>query len=668
MTLKEAKLLIEKYRKKIEYHNTKYYEEDSPEIDDYEYDMLVRKLENLEKEFPELASDNTSPTQKVGGRASEKFSPVTHKIKMESLHDSFSKDELITFDKRIRNIIDKPQYVVEPKIDGLSVSIEYENGILVRASTRGDGIIGEDITENILTISELPKILENKLPFLEVRGEVYMSKEDFSKLVKEQELNGLKIFKNPRNAAAGSLRQKDFNITKSRNLKIFVFNIQQIEGYTVKSHKESIDFLNDLGFTVPPFYNLYNNIDDVLKEIDRIGEIKNSLSFQIDGAVIKLDSLEDRKILGSTSKFPRWAEAYKYPPEEHETKLIDIEINVGRTGIISPTGILEPVFISGSTIKRVALHNKDFIEEKKIKIGDTVLIRKAGEIIPEVVRVTKTNEKSKEFVFPKKCPSCGSEVVKIENEVALRCINTDCPEQLVRNIIHFVSRNAMDIQGLGENIIINLVKNKIINSAVNLYDLKAEDLIKMERMGEKSSNNIINTINNSKNKGLDKFLFALGIRHIGEKAAKLISNKFKNIDNIIKATEEEICLIPGIGNIIAKSITDYFSIQSNIDLIEKFKNHGVDMSYKSSGDDNQYLSDKTFVLTGTLENYTRQEATEIIEKLGGKVTSSVSKKTSYVVAGAEAGNKLLKAEKLDVNIINEEEFIELISNNKKNES
>ena len=666
MTLKEAKLLMEKYRKEIEYHNKKYYEEDSPEIDDYEYDMLVKKLENLEKEFPKLALDDTSPTQKVGGRASEKFSPVTHKVKMESLHDSFSKDELIAFDKRIKNIINEPKYVVEPKIDGLSVSIEYENGIIVRASTRGDGITGEDITENILTISELPKKLNNKLPYLEVRGEVYMSKEDFSKLVKEQELNGLKTFKNPRNAAAGSLRQKDSNITKSRNLKIFVFNIQQIEGYTIKSHKESIDFLKELGFTVPPFYNLYNNIDDVLREIDRIGEIKNSLSFQIDGAVIKLDSLENRKILGSTSKFPRWAEAYKYPPEEQETKLIDIEINVGRTGIISPTGILEPVFISGSTVKRVALHNKDFIEEKKIKIGDTVLIRKAGEIIPEVIRVIKTNEESKEFVFPKKCPSCGSEVVKIEDEVALRCINTDCPEQLVRNIIHFVSRNAMDIQGLGENIIINLVKNKIINSAVNLYDLKIEDLIKMERMGEKSSNNIINAINNSKNRGLDKFLFALGIRHIGEKAAKLISNKFKNMDNIIKATMEEICLIPGIGDIIAKSITDYFSIQSNIELIEKFKNHGINMSYKNSSDDEQYLSDKTFVLTGTLENYTRQEATEIIEKFGGKVTSSVSKKTSYVVAGTEAGSKLSKAEKLGVNIINEEQFLQLISNNSEN--
>ena len=662
MTLKEAKLLIEKYRKEIEYHNKKYYEEDSPEIDDYEYDMLVRKLESIEKEFPELLLGNTSPTQKIGGRASEKFSPVTHKVKMESLRDSFSKDELIYFDKRIRNIINEPQYVVEPKIDGLSVSIEYENGILVRASTRGDGITGEDITENILTISEIPKKLNNELPYLEVRGEVYMSKEDFSKLVKEQELNGLKTFKNPRNAAAGSLRQKDSNITKSRNLKIFVFNIQQIEGYDIKSHKESIDFLKELGFTVPPFYNLYNNIDDVLREVDRIGEIKNSLSFQIDGAVIKLDSLEDRKILGSTSKFPRWAEAYKYPPEEQETKLIDIEINVGRTGVISPTGILEPVFISGSTVKRVALHNKDFIEEKKIKIGDTVLIRKAGEIIPEVIRVIKTNEESKEFVFPEKCPSCGSEVVKIEDEVALRCVNTDCPEQLVRNIIHFVSRNAMDIQGLGESIIINLVKNKIINSAVNLYDLKVEDLMKMERMGEKSSSNIINAINNSKNRGLDKFLFSLGIRHIGEKAAKLIANKFKNMDDIIKATREEICLIPGIGDIIAKSITDYFSIQSNIELIEKFKNHGIDMSYRSSSNYEQYLSDKTFVLTGTLENYTRQGATEIIEKLGGKVTSSVSKKTSYVVAGTEAGSKLLKAEKLGVNIISEEEFIQLISN------
>lgn len=661
MTFEEAKLLAEKYRKEIEYHNKKYYEEDSPEIDDYEYDILVRELENLEKEFPELALDNSSPTQIVGGQASEKFSPVTHKIKMESLHDSFSKDELISFDNRIKNIINNPNYVVEPKIDGLSVSIEYKNGILVRASTRGDGLIGEDITENILTISELPNVLSKKLPFLEVRGEVYMSKEDFSKLVKEQELNGLKTFKNPRNAAAGSLRQKDSNITKSRNLKIFIFNIQQIEGEIIESHKESLDFLKDLNFPVPPFYSLYDSIEDVLKEVDRIGTIKNSLSFQIDGAVIKLDSFKDRKLLGSTLKFPRWAEAYKYPPEEQETKLIDIEINVGRTGVLSPTGILEPVFISGSTVKRVALHNKDFIEEKKIKIGDTVLIRKAGEIIPEVIRVIKTDEKSKEFVFPKECPSCGSGVVKIENEVALRCVNTDCPEQLVRNIIHFVSRNAMDIQGLGESIIINLVKNKIISSPVNLYDIKVNDLIGMERMGEKSSSNIVNAINNSKSRGLNKFLFALGIRHVGEKASRLISEKFRNIDNIVKATEEEICSIPGIGGIIAKSVTDYFSITSNIELIEKFKNHGINMTYEISNENNQHLNNKTFVLTGTLKNYTRQEATEIIEKLGGKVTSSVSKKTSYVVAGSEAGSKLSKAEKLGLNIVNEEAFIQLIN-------
>ncbi len=654
LNLEEAKKLAEKYKKEIEYHNKKYYEEDSPEIDDFEYDMLLRNLENLEKQFPEIISFD-SPTRKIGGKALEKFSQVKHEVKMESLHDSFSKDEIAAFDMRIKNTVDFPKYVVEPKIDGLSVSVEYKEGKIFRASTRGNGVYGEDITENILTVSDLPKILNEKVPFLEVRGEVYISKENFLNLVKFQESNGVKTFKNPRNAAAGSLRQKNGKIAASRNLQIIIFNIQRIEGKGFESHKESLDFLKKLGFPVPPFYNLYLNIDDVLTEIDRIGEIKNSLPFQIDGAVVKLDSLSKRNILGSTSKFPRWAEAYKYPPEEKETKLLDIEINVGRTGVLTPTGILSPVTISGTTVSRVSLHNKDFINEKNIKIGDILLIRKAGEIIPEVIKVVKSDKNSKKFVFPKLCPSCGSEVINIEDEVAVRCINTDCPQQLIENVIHFASRQAMNIDGLGEKMAVNLINNNIINSPSDLYKMKKEDLVKIERMGEKSSENIINAIENSKTRGLDKFIFALGIRHVGEKAAKLLAEKFKSIENIINASMNEISQIEGIGEIIAESIKNYFLVPENLNLIEEFKNYGVKMSFDEEIVD-KFLEGKIFVLTGSLKNYTRLEATELIEKSGGKVVSSVSKRVDYVVVGENPGSKLEKAEKLKIDVINENEF------------
>ncbi len=655
MTLNEAKKLAEKYRKEIEYHNRKYYEEDSPEIDDYEYDMILRNLENLEKEFPELSKDAFSPTHKVGGRASEKFSAVKHKVKMESLHDSFSKEEIQAFDKRVRNVLEDISYVVEPKVDGLSVSVEYENGVLTRASTRGDGLVGEDITENILTISSLPKVLKEKIPLLEVRGEVYISKEDFAKLVKLQEEQGSKPFKNPRNAAAGSLRQKDAKITASRNLNICVFNIQQIIGRSITSHKESLDFLKQLGFPVIPMYKLCTDIESVIAEIDNLEKIKNSLPFQIDGAVIKLDQIEKRSILGSTSKFPRWAEAYKYHPEEKETTLLDIEINVGRTGILTPLGILEPVLISGTVVRRVSLHNEDFIKEKNIKIGDTLLIRKAGEIIPEVIKVVKDGENAVEFSFPKICPSCGSEVFRENEEVAIRCINSRCPQQLVRNIIHFVSRNAMDIEGVGETLVAKLVENGIINSAVDLYSLNSNDLTSLERMGEKSSDNILKAISASKSRSLDRFLFALGIRHVGEKAAKLIAQKFENIDNIINAQPEEILAISGIGSTIAESITEYFSVPSNKDLINKFKECGLEMPFEKIIK-NDFFADKVFVLTGSLENYTRKEATDIIQKFGGNVTSSVSKNVDFVIAGINAGSKLTKAQKLNLPIIDEFQF------------
>ncbi|MBQ6143834.1 MAG: NAD-dependent DNA ligase LigA [Clostridia bacterium] len=658
MDFKEAEKLASKYRKEIEYHNKKYYDEDSPEIDDYEYDMLVKKLEDLENKFPKLISKK-SPTQHVGGTASVKFSPVEHKIKMESLHDSFSLDEIEAFDKRVQGSISAPTYVVEPKIDGLSVSIEYKNGKLVRASTRGDGQVGEDVTENILTIKSLPKKINTDVPFLEVRGEVYMSKENFLKLTKIQEAEGGKTFKNPRNAAAGSLRQKDSSVAASRNLDIFIFNIQQIEGKKLKSHSESLDYLKAIGLPVVPFYTLCKNIDEVIKEINRIGEIKLGLPFQTDGAVVKIDLFEYRKILGSTTKFPRWAEAFKYPPEEKTTGLLNIEINVGRTGILTPTGILEPVFISGSTVRRVVLHNKDFIREKDIRIGDKLVIRKAGEIIPEVVKVDSHEKNSTPFEFPEKCPSCGSNIVQIDDEVALRCVNIDCPAQLRRNLIHFVSKGAMDIEGLGETIINSMVENQIINSAVDIYKLKKEDILSMERMGEKSSENLISAIEKSKSRGLDKFLFALGIRHVGQKAAKLLAQKFKTIDNIITSKNEEISLLDGIGQIIADSVSSYFSVPANLELIEKFKFCGIKMDFESNIKDRKF-ENKTFVLTGALSGYTRGEATEIIESLGGKVTSSVSKNTSYVLCGEDPGSKLEKANKLNVKVISEDEFLKMI--------
>ena len=659
MNLEEAKLIAKKHREEIEYHNKKYYEEDAPEIDDFEYDKLVRNLEELEERFPELLKQS-SPTQKVGGKASQKFSPVVHEVKMESLHDSFSMEEIIAFEKKVRVAVKSPKYVVEPKIDGLSVSVEYQNGKLVRASTRGDGFVGEDITENILTISSLPKKISSDVSYLEVRGEVFMSKENFLNLTKYQESEGLKSFKNPRNAAAGSLRQKDSRITASRNLDIFIFNIQKIDGKEFKSHKESLEFLKNLSLPVVPMCTECENIEEILREIERIGNIKLELPYQTDGAVVKLDLLKERDLLGSTSKFPRWAEAFKYPPEEKKTKLLDIEINVGRTGVLTPVGILNPIFVSGSTISRVVLHNQDFISEKDIRIGDEVVIRKAGEIIPEVVKVDSHKENSEQFVFPKVCPSCKSEVVKVEGEVALRCVNMDCPAQLLRNLIHFVSKGAMDIDGLGETIVKNMVSQNIIKSAHDIYNLKLEDISSMERMGDKSAENLINSIEKSKSRGLDKFIFALGIRHVGQKASKLIAKTFKSIDKLMIASEEDISQIDGIGDIIAKSIVSYFKIPQNIELIENLKNCGINMEFKDNIVDNK-LNGKSFVLTGTLQKYTRTEASKLIESLGGTVTSSVSKKTSYVLAGSEPGSKVDKAKKLGVDIISEEEFENMIS-------
>ncbi len=658
MTSKEAKRLILTYRNKIEYHNKKYYDEDSPEITDDDYDKLLRELENLENEFPEFQTKD-SPTKKVGGNSSNKFSPVVHRVKMESLHDSFSEEEIIAFDTRVRSLIKNPTYVVEPKIDGLSVALEYKNGKFVRGSTRGDGTVGEDITENLMMIKSIPYELVEKVPFLEVRGEVYMPKKGFAALVKKQESEGQKTFKNPRNAAAGSLRQKDSKITAQRELDIFVFNIQDLKGKKISGHKESLEYLKSLGFSIMPFYKYCESVEDVLKEIRRIGNIKNNLDFQIDGAVIKIDSFEYRKTLGSTSKFPKWAEAFKYPPEEKETKLLSIEITVGRTGVLTPTGIFDPVFLSGTTVSRASLHNEDFIKEKGIKIGDTVILRKAGEIIPEVIKVKNHGINSEPFSMPKFCPSCGSLVAREEGEAAYRCNNTDCPAQIVRNIIHFASRDAMDIDGMGESMVELLSKNGLISSPADLYNLKAETLSKLERMGEKSADNLIKSIEKSKGRGLERLIFALGIRHVGKRASKLLARRFKNIEALEKATAEEISLIEGLGTVIGKSVVSYFSLSETKNLIENLKNFDIKMVSEQNEDtetNGGKLQGKTIVLTGTLKKHTRNEMTEIVERLGGKVVSSVSKKTSLVLVGENPGSKFEKAKNLGIEIIEEDDF------------
>ena len=657
MDINEIKARAEELRSQILYHNNRYYNEDSPEISDYEYDMLLRELEQIESEHPELITPD-SPTQRVGGDAAEKFSPVPHKVPMESLHDSFSAEEIREFDERVRQIIDKPQYVVEPKIDGLSVSAEYRNGIFVRGSTRGDGKVGEDITDNLKTILSLPMTLSRPVPYLEVRGEVYMSIESFEELTARQEENDEKTFKNPRNAAAGSLRQKKAKVTKERKLDIFVFNVQQIEGKELTSHKESLDYLKELGFTTLPFYYVCNTADEVLEKIDEIGNMRGNLAFQIDGAVVKIDNFAHRQALGSTSKFPKWAEAYKYPPEEKETELLDIEINVGRTGVLTPTAIFAPITLAGTTVSRATLHNEEFITEKGIRIGDTVVLRKAGEIIPEVVSVSSHKEGSAPYTMPRICPSCGSPVSSENGESALRCTNTDCPAQLMRHMIHFVSRDAMDIDGLGEKILHALVREELIHSPLDLYRLKREDILRLENKKDKSADNLINAIEKSKGSDLYRLVFALGIRHIGQRAAKLLSDKFRTLDDIANASLEEISSIEGFGDIMAQSVVSYFSMEQSKVLVNEIKELGLNtnnLTEKSNAEENAFTG-KTFVITGTLPTYKRSEASAIIEKFGGKVSGSVSKKTDFVLAGEEAGSKLTKAQQLGITIIDEAQF------------
>lgn len=654
----EMRQKAEKLREIINYHNKKYYENDEPEIEDFEYDKLLHELIAIEEKYPDLVTAD-SPTHRVGGKADDMFTPVEHLVPMESLQDGFNKEDVLAFDQRVKSVIKDPIYIVEPKIDGLSVSLEYENGLLIRGSTRGDGRIGEDVTANIKTIRSIPLKIDTDLPILEVRGEVYMPREVFTQLTTQQELNGEKTFKNPRNAAAGSLRQKNPKITSKRRLDIFTFNIQRIDGKELTSHKQSLDYIKSLGFNTVPFYTKCANINDALKEIERIGEIRGTLPFDIDGAVIKVDDFASRTLLGSTAKFPKWALAYKYPPEEKETTLLDVEVNVGRTGVLTPTGIFEPTLLAGTTVSRATLHNQDFIDEKGIAIGDRVIIRKAGDIIPEVVCVVSHSENSQTYRIPDICPSCGGKVTREEGEAALRCCNPDCPNQLLRNLIHFCSRDAMDIEGLGTAVLEALVNEGLIKTAADIYTLDKEKISKMERMGEKSADNLISAANKSKSNDLSKLIYALGIRHIGQKAGKLLAEHFETMDKLIAATIEEISEIEGFGLIMAQSVIDFFSHPESIKLIEDLKALGVNMESQKEIVDMRFEG-KTFVLTGTLTAFTRSEATKIIESFGGKASSSVSKKTDYVLAGEDAGSKLKKANDLGINVISEDEFGQMI--------
>ena len=657
MNFTESKKRVAQLTKIIRRHNELYYNQDSPEIEDFEYDALMRELKSIEREYPELITPD-SPTQKVGGSALKLFSPVEHTVKMESLQDVFSIEELREFAEKID--ISKTCFSVEPKIDGLSVSLEYSDGKFVRGSTRGDGNVGEDVTANLECIDSIPKNIDFSGE-LEVRGEVYMPKSSFLRLVERQELLGEPTAKNPRNAAAGSLRQKNSAITASRGLDIFIFNIQRIEGKTFSSHIESLDFLKELGFNTLPSYKRCSSIDEAIQEIERIGNTRGDLQFDIDGAVIKADNLEYRKSLGSTAKYPRWAVAFKYPPEEKETVLRKIEINVGRTGALTPTAVFDSIQLAGTTVSRAVLHNEDFINEKSIGIGDTIIVRKAGEIIPEVLGVVRHCDNSQVFRMPDVCPSCNAPVFREEGEAVIRCTNSDCPAQLLRHLIHFTSRDAMDIEGLGPAVLEQLVNTHLVSNIVDLYTLDFESVVKLERIGEKSAQNMFAAIEKSKSNDLSRLITALGIRHIGTGAAKLLTSRFGDIDAIMAATREELESIDGFGSVLAASTVEYFAVEANRAMVERLKEVGLNTKSTKTATGDKFAG-MTFVLTGTLPTYTRSAASEIIESLGGRVSSSVSKKTTYVLAGEDAGSKLDKANALGITVIDESQFKGMISN------
>ncbi len=655
----EVEKEIAELRKKIEYYSKLYYEEDNSPITDYEYDMMMNKLKALEKEHPELITPN-SPTQKVGGKAKDDFEKVIHEVPLQSLQDVFSYDELYEFDKRIKQT-GETYYCVETKIDGLSCSLKYENGILVQGATRGDGLIGEDVTENVKTIKSIPHKLSEPLN-ITVRGEVFISKKEFEKLNEEREVLGKPIFANARNAAAGSLRQLDAKITKERPLDIYIFNVQKTENKNWNSHIQELDYLAKLGFNVVPFRKLCKTIDEAVSSIKEIGENREKIGYGIDGAVIKVDDLKLREKIGTTFKVPKWAVAYKYPPEKKETIVKNIICQVGRTGVITPMAILEPVKVAGSTISKTTLHNEDFIKEKELMIGDHVIIQKQGDVIPEIVNVLKEKRNGTEnnFEMPKVCPVCGAQAVREEGESAIRCTGIECPAKALRNIVHFASDSGMDIEGLGYKIVEQLLNKKLISNIADIYDLKLEDIASLKKNGKKFAENLIEAIEESKKRDLSNLLSAFGIRHVGNKLAKSLSKRYGSLDNIMNAEITNLVSESDIGEIIADSIYTFFREEQTIDLVNRLKKAGVNtLSLKEKSSDNRF-DGITFVLTGTLTNYSRDEASEIIENFGGKTSSSVSKKTTYVLAGEDAGSKLKKAQDLGVTIISEQEFEEMI--------
>lgn len=663
MNKQEAGKKIIELSEILEKYGYEYYVLDNPTVSDYEYDMLMQELKKLEADYPELVSPS-SPTQRVGGTALNTFEKVTHTVQMGSLQDVFSFEQVREFVNKCKENLKNPVFTVEPKIDGLSVSLEYTDGIFTRGSTRGDGFVGEDVSGNLKTIKSIPLKLKSTAPpeFIEVRGEVYMPRESFAELSEKQELNDEQPFKNPRNAAAGSLRQKNPKITAERKLDIFVFNIQQIEGYELNSHKQSLDYAKSLGFKVIPSYKSCTEYNEIADEINRIGSNRANLPFDIDGVVIKIDDFEQREIMGATSKVPKWAVAYKFPPEEKETTLLDIEVNVGRTGAITPVAVFEPITLAGTSVSRAVLHNQDFIDEKDIRIGDKIIVRKAGDIIPEVLKSVNHSENSKPFKLPSECPVCGTPSVRYEDESVLRCPNAECPAQLLKNLIHFASKEAMNIDGMGQAIMSLLVEKGLVKSASDIYELKASDLVMLERFGEKSAQNLIDSIEKSKKSNLDRLVYALGIRNIGQKASQLLCERFPSMQDILNADKESISEIEGFGDVMAENIVKALKEPHRIQLIKRLENLGVNMIYakKSTGDGR--FKGLTFVLTGTLPTMKRDEAKKLIESFGGKVSSSVSKKTSFVVAGEDAGSKLDKANELGVAVISESELIDKCSN------
>ncbi len=650
---------MKQLRDALNAHGYRYYVLDDPTISDYEYDHMLRRLEDLEKAHPEEITPD-SPTQRVGGPALKEFQQVEHAVPLESLQDVFDGDEVCDFLRRVAETVPDAAYSVEPKVDGLSVALEYRDGVFVRGATRGDGRVGEDVTENLRTIRSIPMTLPEKLPRLIVRGEVYMSRAVFEELNAQREIMGQPLMANPRNAAAGSLRQLDPKIAASRKLDIAIFNLQLAEGKAFTTHTETMEYLASQHFKVIPNRCL-SRAEELLEEIERLNDTRMEFPFDMDGAVIKLNDLALREKLGSTAKCPKWAIAYKYPPEQKPSELVDIVVQVGRTGVLTPKAVLKPVRLAGTTVTNATLHNQDYITQKDIRIGDTVIVQKAGEIIPEIVEVVKDKrpEGAVPYFLPDTCPVCGAPVSRDIDGAAVRCTGAECPAQLLRNLTHFASRSAMDIDGLGPAVISQLVDNGLVSTAADLYDLKAEEIAKLDRMGEKSADNAVKAIAKSKENDLWRLIFALGIRQVGEKAAKVLAAKFGTLDVLAAASEEELTATNDVGPITAAYIRNWMDNPQSRDLLARLKAAGVNMECKEKQIDNRFAG-MTFVLTGALERFTREEAGEMVEKRGGKAASSVSKKTTYVVAGPGAGSKLRKAQELNIPVLSEEEFLEML--------